>query len=126
MNVKTLIQYDESIVKVDPGNGDSSNGQHFRAPGSANKFMAFGCAPYGGRTEHGGPIDATPRAFVYGCATVISADGNGMSEYRDSLELRPGDIVFVKGYGFHECYHGGVGRNHLKIRPCDPPAEYQA
>ena len=124
--INCLVQYSDEITRVDPGTGDRADGQRFRAPSSANRFMAFGCAPWGGRTEHQGAIHAEPFAFVYGCATVISADGRGMADYEDTLELYPGDTFFVKGFGWHEAYHGGVGRNHLMIRPCAPPDAFLA
>jgi hypothetical protein len=95
-----LVEFDQDVVKVDPGDGRAHTATVFTCPEARNRYFAFGCAPYGGRREHGGVIHADPFAFVYGCATVIDTSGHAMDAHRE-LVLHPGDRVFVKHYGFH-------------------------
>lgn len=119
MNTPGLVEFDPSIQKVSPGGGDSSSGTRFTCPQARNTYFAIGCAPYGGRTETGGPINPRPFAFVYACATVIDSSGHNNREFRDRI-LNVGDVVYVTHYGFHTLTLDRDGYN-LKLVPCDDP-----
>lgn len=113
----TLVQYDETITRVDPGTGDRADGQRFTCREARNRFFAFGCAPWGGRTEFQGPITHEPFAFVYGCAAVIDdSPSDPMAEHK-ALVVHPGDQVFVKGYGWHtiELHRDGYNLNLVPV-----------
>jgi hypothetical protein len=105
-----LVQYDDRVIKVDAGNGDSWEGTRFTCPQAKNTFFAFGCAPYGGRKITDGPIHPEPFPFIYPCATVIDSSGKNMEAHR-GLTLNVGDTVYVKHYGFYVIHLDRDGYN---------------
>lgn len=108
---------------LDPGTRDSDGrgrfGDTFNCPEALNGHFAVGQAPKGGRHETGGMFDPEPFCFVYGCATVLTAEGDGMAEFRTAPTVHVGDTVEIKGYGLRrvEFYKSGtfVDRYNLQL-----------
>lgn len=99
ITVARHVEYDDSVLKLPLDSYVTTDARHCR------HLKVIGCG-WSGRQEHGGVISATPWATLIQCPTVMSASGDGMSDFRDVPHLLDGDVVFVEHYGFHHVRYG--------------------
>jgi hypothetical protein len=93
MSLETHIEFDDSITRLALDSYATTDGRECRHV----KVVGHG---FGGRHTHGGPITDQPWCSLIQSPTVLTASGDGMSDFRNVPHLSDGDRVFVEHYGW--------------------------